>query len=248
MQHTAFSKGEKTYIVAGMDDAREIPVRVKGQNRFLTGLKMALSAAAALAALAIAGFLLFSSLVRDEPAANIRSADAIVVLTGGEARIPEAVKLLARGKGRRLLISGVNPATTRKELTSLMPDSRTWFRCCIDVDHAAQDTVGNADETRAWVKKRGFKSLIVVTASYHMPRALAEFRRTLPDVQLVAYPVQPRNLHTDAWWAYPGTLQLMAMEYVKFVPAFGRCLTAELGLNRGLYGGTRRCLNAGGAG
>ena len=34
-------------------------------------------------------------------------------------------------------------------------------------------------------------SLIVVTAGYHMPRALAELRRALPDVTLYPVPVQP---------------------------------------------------------
>ncbi|WP_170937324.1 MULTISPECIES: YdcF family protein [Rhodomicrobium] len=239
----AFSKAEKTYNVAGMEGAREFPVRVTPQNRFISWFKIACLAGAAVLLLAGIGFLLFSCLIHDQPVANVRAGDAIVVLTGGEARIPEAIKLLAQGKGRRLLISGVNPVTTRTELSSLMPDSRKWFRCCIDVDKVARDTIGNANETRSWVKKRGFRSLIVVTASYHMPRSIAELRRALPDVELIPYPVQPRNLHTDSWWAHPGTLQFLAMEYVKFVPALGRCMAIEIGRNRGLFGGTRQCLN-----
>ncbi len=94
------------------------------------------------------------------------------------------------------------------------------------------------------MEKRGFKSLIVVTATYHMPRSLAELRRALPDVDFIAYPVRPRNLHLEEWWAYQGSLQLLAMEYAKFVPALGRCVPAEFGRGRGVFGGTRQCLNA----
>ena len=245
MRHTAFSNREKPTIVTGMESARDIPVPVKRTNRFLWWIKLAVRVIAAAGGLALTGFLAFSSLVNGDAADNIRAADAIVVLTGGEARIPEAVKLLAQGKGRRLLISGVNPVTTRDELVSLTPNSKRWFRCCIDVGQEARDTTGNAAETRAWVKKRGFKSLIVVTATYHMPRSMAELRRALPDVALVAYPVRPRNLHLEDWWSHSGALQLLATEYVKFVPSLGRCIFAEVGRGYGPYGGTRQCLNGG---
>jgi uncharacterized SAM-binding protein YcdF (DUF218 family) len=240
----AFAKRHKTYIVTDMNGARNIPVQPRKRRSFAYWARLSAWAAAGLGALILTGFIVFFGLIYNEPSGYVRPADGIVVLTGGEARIPEAVKLLTQGKGRRLLISGVNPVTTRSELVSLMPDSRKWFRCCIDVGKVARDTIGNADETREWIRQRGFKSLIVVTASYHMPRSLAELRRALPDTVLIPYPVKPRNLHLDAWWAYPGTLQLLAFEYVKFVPAFGRCLFIQLRLNRGVFGGSRLCVNA----
>lgn len=245
MRHTAFPKSEKPTIVTGMERARDIPVRVKETNRFIWWGKLAAGAIAAAGLMALAGFLAFSSLVNGDASDDTRVGDAIVVLTGGEARIPEAVKLLAQGKGRRLLISGVNPVTTRGELVSLTPNSKRWFRCCIDVGQEARDTIGNAAETRAWVEQRGFKSLVVVTATYHMPRSLAELRRALPGVVFIPYPVRPRNLHLEEWWAYQGSLQLLAMEYVKFVPALGRCILAEFGRGEGAVYGTRQCLNAG---
>jgi uncharacterized SAM-binding protein YcdF (DUF218 family) len=239
-----FSNREKTYIVTGMDAAEKIPVEVKKRARARRWAKLALAMAATVAALGVAGFLFFTTLIDDEPELGVRSADAIVVLTGGEARIPEAIKLLSQGKGRRLLISGVNPTTTRRELASFNPNTKKWFGCCIDVGHDARDTIGNADETRAWVESRGFKSIIVVTASYHMPRSLAELRRALPDAELVAYPVRPPNLHVEEWWSRAGTLRFLAVEYVKFVPAFGRCLVIQIGRKRGVYNGARQCLNA----
>jgi uncharacterized SAM-binding protein YcdF (DUF218 family) len=93
------------------------------------------------------------------------------------------------------------------------------------------------------VRERRFKSLIVVTADYHMPRSLAELRRKLPDVELIPYPVQPRNVHVNAWWAHPGTLQLLLSEYAKFMPSFLRCYVAQFRRGQGVAGAGRQCLN-----
>jgi uncharacterized SAM-binding protein YcdF (DUF218 family) len=225
-----------------MNSATNIPVEVNRTRRNAGWMRVLLCVVFVCAGLLFTGFLLFSGLIADGPSGDPPEADAIVALTGGEARIPEAIRLLQLGKGERLLISGVNPVTTRQELALLTPESQSWFRCCIDVDRVARDTIGNANETRAWIEKRGFKSLIVVTASYHMPRSLAELRRALPDTVLIAYPVKPSNLRVDAWWAYKGTLKLLAMEYLKFMPAFGRCVLSQVSLNRGVYGGAQQCL------
>ena len=243
MQQTAFPKNVKTYSVRDMTTASDFPVTLRKVDRARSSMKTAVRTLLAILAVFGFGFVLFWGLIERETTGTVRRADAIVALTGGEARIPEAVRLLSQGKGRRLLISGVNPTTTRKELAVLTPNSQHWFRCCIDVDQVARDTIGNADETGHWATQRRFKSLIIVTASYHMPRSLAELRRTLPDVELIPFPVRPRNVHVDAWWAYPGTMQLLLMEYVKFMPAFARCYGVQLGRNQGFFSAARQCLN-----
>jgi uncharacterized SAM-binding protein YcdF (DUF218 family) len=248
MRHMEFSKQEKDYIVAGMESKGDFSAGVKRSSRLVRWIKAMAVLAVAGIALGTIGFFGFSALVNGGTDDDIGSADAIVVLTGGEARIPEAVRLLAEGKGRRLLISGVNPVTTKGELASLMPNSKKWFRCCIDVDQVARDTIGNANETRVWVEKRGFKSLVVVTASYHMPRSLAELRRALPDVEFIPYPVKPKNLHLESWWTHGATFQLLATEYVKFIPSYARCVLVEIGRRKGIQDGARQCLNDGIAG
>ncbi len=243
----AISDCGRTSTVEDMEGAREMPVRPNGVRRRRLGMSFALRAGAAAVAAFLLGFLAFCTLIVDEPG-DIGRADGIVALTGGESRISEAVKLLALGNGRRLLISGVNPATTRRELVSLMPDTRMLFRCCIDMDKVARDTIGNADETRVWMEKRRFRSLIVVTSSYHMPRSYAELRRALPEAELIPYPVKPRSVDVHAWWSNSATLQLLASEYVKFMPALARCVFSEITHSRGIAGGARRCLMGGNAG
>jgi uncharacterized SAM-binding protein YcdF (DUF218 family) len=242
MRQSAFPKDAKPFIVREVTGTAEAPAEAERVPRLRTGVKIAVVAVAATVAVFATGFVLFWNLIEHEPRGDVRRADGIVALTGGEARIPEAVKLLSQGKGRRLLISGVNPATTRRELAVLTPNSQHLFRCCVDVDQA-RDTVGNAQETSHWATNRRFKSLIVVTASYHMPRSLAELRRTLPDVVLIPYPVRPRNVHVEAWWAYPGTMQLLLSEYMKFIPAFARCYSVQFGRKQGFSGSARQCAN-----
>jgi uncharacterized SAM-binding protein YcdF (DUF218 family) len=174
---------------------------------------------AAFAALA-GGFLWFAfSIAREEKPLD-RSADGIVVLTGGASRIADAVELLASGRGRRLLISGVGPTTTTAELMHLAPDYRQrWFGCCIDPGYSAANTVGNAMETQRWVRERGFRSLVVVTSGYHMPRALLEISHRLPDVTLIPFPVVSGQSRAEPWWRHPGTAKLLAVEYLKYLAA-----------------------------
>ncbi len=214
------------------------------RKRRLAWLKWIAGAGALGTAAAAAGFMLFYNLIEHGPAADLSEADAIVVLTGGPARIPEAVKLLMQGKGKRLLISGVNTATTRSELAALSPGDPELFDCCVDIGHQALNTIGNAEETSSWVRESGFRSIIVVTGNYHMPRSLAEIRRALPETELIPYPVTQDNLHLDRLWSYPGTMKLLASEYVKFIPAFARCVIIQIGHERGIYGGARMCVNA----
>jgi uncharacterized SAM-binding protein YcdF (DUF218 family) len=147
-----------------------------------------------------------------------RDADGIVVLTGGASRITDAIELLAAGRGKRLLISGANPATTSGEISRLNPDYGGIVSCCVDFDRSL-NTLGNAIETKHWAQSRGFRSLIVVTSSYHMPRAIAEIAHQLPDVALLPFPVITDKLHAEAWWTHGPTMKLMLSEYLKYMAA-----------------------------
>ncbi len=162
------------------------------------------------------GFVWFLSRVPTDEMAFRGRADGIVALTGGASRINDAIELLASGRGGRLLISGANPTTTPHEISRLNPEFEPWVRCCVDFDRAL-NTLGNAIETRHWAERRGFRSLIVVTSNYHMPRALAEFANQLPNVTLLPFPVVTNRQRAEPWWANSGTARLMLTEYVKYL-------------------------------
>jgi uncharacterized SAM-binding protein YcdF (DUF218 family) len=174
----------------------------------------------------VGGFFWFAFHIADEEVHLDRNADGIVVLTGGAARLDDAVDLLASGRGRRLLISGVDHRTNVADLMRLVPDRRRWFNCCIDLDYGAINTIGNAVQTRRWALNHGFRSLVLVTSSYHMPRAMLELSHQLPEVTLIPYPVVTQQRRAEPWWSSPASAKLLVLEYFKYIVA-----TARIGLD-----------------
>ena len=168
------------------------------------------------------GFLWFVWRLPVEEAAITRNADGIVVLTGGPSRIADGIDLLTAGRGKRLLITGVYPTTSPAETARLVPETQRLFACCIDLDHEAINTVGNAVETRRWVKGQGYRSVIVVTSDFHMPRTLAELANQLPGITLIPYPVVTERLRAEPWWSSSATAKLLFSEYAKYVVAVMR--------------------------
>lgn len=160
-------------------------------------------------------FVLFVSNLPVAPAV-LPKADGIVALTGGDERLDTAVALLERGVGQRLLVSGV-AAQTSKETVGKMSEGGPRFACCADIGYAADDTHGNAQEAADWTREHHFASLVIVTARYHMPRTMKEFSALLPDVTLIAYPVEQRRIPLGGWWMHPKTAQLLHREYVKYL-------------------------------
>ena len=180
---------------------------------------------------AAAGFAGFLSQLRGTEAKPSRSADGIVVLTGGASRVSDALELLADGYGRRLLISGVHPASGASDISRSLTDNQSLLGCCVDLDRSAVNTRSNAAETRRWAHERGFKSLIVVTSNYHMPRAIVELSHAMPDITLIPYAVVGDKWREESWWSNGATLRLLLSEYVKYVAAEVRVRLADAGLD-----------------
>jgi uncharacterized SAM-binding protein YcdF (DUF218 family) len=173
-------------------------------------------AALGVAVLAI-GFALFVWRLPSQQIALDRDADGIVVLTGGTSRVSDALELLAARRGKRLLITGVNPGTTTADIARENPNYRSLLTCCVDLDYSAINTFGNATQARLWATDHGFRSLIVVTSAYHMPRALAELTHQLPHAALIAFPVLSDRLRIEPWWSNGDTTKVVVSEYLKFL-------------------------------
>ena len=144
------------------------------------------------------GFLWYIDQLSYKPPGGTQKTDAIVVLTGGKNRLEVAVRLLEDNLAGKLYISGVNEKVTRDELLKLLGSSPQLEECCIESGNKAVDTVGNAVETMQWVEKNNIKSLRVVTSLEHMPRAIVEFKRFMPNIKIIEHPVgswRPENIN-----------------------------------------------------
>ena len=173
----------------------------------------------------VAGFAFFADTVgRLAPPPGISRADGIIVLTGGYHRIDTAVALLENGQGKRLLISGVNPVTSRGTLRQATGAQTDVFNCCIDIDIEALDTIGNAAESAKWLTRNGYKSVILVTNNYHMPRSIMELKRTAGNVDIVPWPVVNTPMDDGRWMMKPAALRVLFTEYAKYVAALARGL------------------------
>jgi uncharacterized SAM-binding protein YcdF (DUF218 family) len=128
------------------------------------------------------------------------------------------------------LISGVHPTNAPSDISRRLTENRSFMTCCVDLDHSAVNTRSNAAGTRRWARERGFKSLIVVTSNYHMPRAIVELSHAMPDVTLVPFAVVGDKWREEPWWTSGSTLRLLLSEYVKYVAAEVRVRFADLGL------------------
>ncbi len=184
-------------------------------------------AGSAVAIALVVGFFRFTSALQDHDQVSNKTADAIVVLTGGTGRITAGLDLLQNKKGKRLLISGVYPKTTSKQLIDATKSSKKIFSCCVDLGRVAQNTIGNALETAEWASKHKYKSLILVTSSFHMPRTLIEFSNAMPGLTLIPHPVQ---MPKQKWWSDGRTAAIFAREYSALILSWVRT---------GLFPGTR---------
>lgn len=174
------------------------------------------------AALWVFGLWLYTAWVTKIPIYE-GNAEGIVVLTGGERRVETGLRLLEESKGGRLLISGVHPDVKIAEILAINHrDASLADR--IDLGFAAQDTLGNADETTKWVEKNHLESLIVVTAHYHMPRALIHLGEQLPNVAFYAYPIVPEIFQDKQWFRNPAARRLIVNDYNKFLLTYPQIL------------------------
>lgn len=168
-----------------------------------------------------AGLAWFAEDIPRVPAPPGPRTDAIVVLTGGPLRLKEGLALLAADQAQKLFVSGVNRGVELNELLRVAGQPPMNPACCIVIGHNADNTVGNALESKQWMAQEGFTSLRLVTANYHMRRSLLEFRRAMPGVAIVPHPVYPDSIRRD-WWQWRGTLSLIAIEYHKYLAALAR--------------------------
>ena len=164
----------------------------------------------------LGGFIVFHQFIRHYPLDVKTKTDAIVVLTGGENRLAEAMKLYNADMADILIISGVAENVT---LPQLEKQNRVIIKHRpeqVILGNEATNTIENAIEVSEAVRRNNIASLRLVTSYYHMPRSEQEILLKNPDVKIVYHPVYSENV-SDKWWKKWGSFYLIAMEYNKFV-------------------------------
>lgn len=172
----------------------------------------------------LGSFLWFmGQLPHTRPDATI-TTDAIIVLTGGNGRVEQGLSVLAEGAAPTLLISGVGRNVTLPQMIAAhsTPEMRRRIakeEARIVLDYVANSTQSNAAEMARFVKENGLHSIRLITAWYHMPRSLLEFRAAMPGVSILPDPVLP-DQGAAPWWQGDVSRRLIFSEYHKYIAAF----------------------------
>ena len=153
----------------------------------------------------------------------------IVVPTGSGGRIEAGMALMIQTNADRMLITGTGQGVNKSDITGIIRADKDLDRdiitkamsCCVDLDPAASNTIGNAVETGLWADQNNLERLILVTSDFHMPRAMALFQKTIPSRLIIAHPVRTPWLQTDQmgasrWWASPRRIQVIGREMIKY--------------------------------
>jgi uncharacterized SAM-binding protein YcdF (DUF218 family) len=170
----------------------------------------------------LCGLLWFILQIPAQPGRENTPTDAIVALTGGSNRLEYGLALLIEGKGKKLFISGVHDKTTTESMLShahsdVRSKAMQLPADAVVLGHEAENTIGNAEETQRWLNKQGYTSIRLVTANYHMPRSLEEFRNTLVGITIVPEPVFPDDFTLNQWWLHTEARKLILLEYHKLM-------------------------------
>jgi uncharacterized SAM-binding protein YcdF (DUF218 family) len=140
----------------------------------------------------------------------MKRADALVVL-GGEplARPREAARLYLQGVAPRVFVTGIGDAgAIRKVLVGEgVPAS------AVTLEGKARTTHANAVLLKPMLEEAKVHSALIVTSPFHTRRALATFRKVMPEINLGV---------TDAsigWWGIPegrrDVNRFAALEFLK---------------------------------
>ena len=189
------------------------------KSRLARSLRNAVLALLALSIAWLAGLIWFGANMPRQAGDRTLRTEAIIVLTGGAQRLVEGGRLLTSGKAGWLFVSGGNTGVGKKALLRVAGIDKPRLAGFVILGYRARNTRQNAQESAQWIKDRGFTSIRLVTANYHMRRAALEFRRVLPRIRIVTHPVFPHPVNPGPWWQNMTALSVVAGEYNKYLAA-----------------------------
>ena len=188
-------------------------------NKLLILLKFFLFWSAANIVVGLIAFIILVKSNFSQEKILFQNTKSIVVATGGSNRILKGINLIEDNIERKMLITGVGKGISKIDIAKAINANQKQsniLNCCVDLDLTAINTQGNAMEASEWLKKNDSKNSFLVTANYHMPRLILEFKRVNPKINLNIIPVKP-DLDPINKMYLPNNFILISKEYLKFV-------------------------------
>jgi len=163
-----------------------------------------------------------------------QKADVIIVLNGRDTeRSLMAVDLYKQGYSN-LIVMAINsrqPGSDEfwKRVNNNF-DGKVFFQRAIEamgVPEKSFEFIGNGvtstyDEavvTKEFLKKNGYKSILLVTSKWHSKRAYLTFRSALKNegIKIIVQPSRYDVFDPDAWWKNSNDREMVFYEYVRLI-------------------------------
>jgi len=146
--------------------------------------------------------------------------DIIVVFTGDQGRVEHALKLASKYPTAKLYISGVfsqnSLITLVQENKVKLPPSRgiDWLSQNIEIDYAAQNTIGNVLMTLNYIRKNYLSGkVLVISSNYHFTRINLLFNFFTDKKEKLSFIYEP--VKKQEFWYYK--LKKTFFESLKFL-------------------------------
>ena len=167
---------------------------------------------------------------------QVHKADAILVLRGEEYfRMGKGAELYKEGLAPVIMLSIVPRASQPYDMIRLLThyenvdEAELTLRileyfgvkreAVILTGKETTSTYQEAAAARQVMQQKGFKSMLLVTSTYHMRRAQFLFQRVFAGTGIEIYPVTGKHVLYDParWWTHERDVRRVAEEYVSFM-------------------------------
>jgi uncharacterized SAM-binding protein YcdF (DUF218 family) len=146
--------------------------------------------------------------------ASGKTADAILILAGGDKRILTGLEAFRTGLGRQLHVVGTGHSVVPASIIPGYDRLPASEQGRIHLEGWSETTLENAISAKSIVRESGYRSLILVTSDYHMPRAFLALRKAVPDsVAISVIPVRSEWKGGDARWRKAKLFLVEAWKY-----------------------------------
>jgi len=163
-----------------------------------------------------------------------QKTDVIVVLNGRDTeRSLAAVDLYNQGYAKLMIMAHIAKQPGTDEFWKRVGgnlNGKVFFQRAIEamgvpeesfrlIGNGVTSTYDEAVATKEFLKKNGYKSMLLVTSKWHSKRAYLTFRSALEndEIKIVNHPSRYDAFRPDAWWKNRNDAELVFDEYVRLI-------------------------------